>query len=101
MTEIGMRSVDDRVRTHFQEQVKSAGVVIAVMTEGYQHSAQCRTEAMLAKQLGKTLILLQVRMESNTTKTTPLVQRAPQLLIIVLLSSSSASTLRLNATARI
>eukprot|EP00961_Rhodomonas_salina_P045607 612476-Rhodomonas_salina.1 len=71
LTEIGMRSVDDRVRTHFQEQVKSAGVVIAV------------------------------RMESNTTKTTPLVQRAPQLLIIVLLSSSSASTLRLNATARI
>ena len=60
VSEVGMRFVDDRVSTHFQMQVKSCGLVIAIMTESFQHSAQCRTEIMLAKQMNKIIILLQV-----------------------------------------
>jgi len=41
-------------------QVKGCGLLVAIMAGGFQYCPQCRAEVMLARQLGKTVLMVRV-----------------------------------------
>ena len=55
-----MPCLDERDETHFQQLVRGCGLVVAVMGSAFQYCPQCRTEMMIARQLGKTVLMVRV-----------------------------------------
>ncbi len=54
----GLYVVDDRETPYFKAYVERCGLFVAVLTDHFQSSAQCRLELMLARRRGKTCIFL-------------------------------------------
>ncbi len=54
----GLNVVDDRETPHFKAYVERCGLLVVVLTDHFQSSAQCRMELMLARRRGKTCIFL-------------------------------------------
>lgn len=55
-----MPYLDERDETHFQQLVRGCGLVVAVMGGAFQYCPQCRTEMMIARQVGKTVLMVRV-----------------------------------------